>query len=184
MGGICPKPGAEEQLETLIRAISRKSPEWGRVADTFHLYYDLAEGRHLKRRGGASISKAIVLAEKNTRRRGSGHAQLWKLWTQYQDVAHLITAAVLVSAQARTMNQHRPFVRSLSDRTPHHMVLMLPELVVSVAMSFEKFGCSYTPYGRKETALDLKTVWTSSAQSAASSATRSANSTAGIGRCL
>jgi hypothetical protein len=153
------QPGAEEQLDTLMKAISRKAPAWGRVADIFHLYYDITAGRHLKRRGGASIGKAITLAETNTRRRGSGHAQLWKLWTQYKDVAHLITAAVVVSAQARTMNQHGPFVRSLRQLTPHHMVLMLPELVVSVAMSFERFGRSYTPYGRRETALDPKTVW-------------------------
>src|SRR5918995_782880 len=39
--------------------------DWLRVADIFHLYYDLAAGGHQERRGGPSIGKAIALIQAN-----------------------------------------------------------------------------------------------------------------------
>ena len=49
------------------KGMRRIQYQWLRVADVFHLYYDMAIGGHQSRRGGATISKAVHLAAKNTK---------------------------------------------------------------------------------------------------------------------
>jgi len=44
----------------------------------------------------------------NARSRGTGEANLWKLWGAYKDVAHLVTAAALICAEARHRFGGRP----------------------------------------------------------------------------
>src|SRR3954447_21673573 len=43
------------------KKLGRIQADWLKVADIFHCYCDLIEGRHHKRRGGPSIGKAITL---------------------------------------------------------------------------------------------------------------------------
>ena len=57
--------------------LGRIQHEWLRVADILSLHYDLVQGEHQKRRGGASIGKAIALAAANINSRGAGTANLW-----------------------------------------------------------------------------------------------------------
>jgi hypothetical protein len=71
------------------------------VADIFNLYSDQIAGQHQARRGGASIGKAITLTAANTQSRGTKASTLWKIWSTYKDVAHLVTAATIICAQVR-----------------------------------------------------------------------------------
>jgi hypothetical protein len=82
--------------------------DWLKVADIFHIYCDLLEGRHQERRGGPSIGKAITLVATNAESWGTREANLWKLWGIYKDVAHLVTAATLICAEANTRFRNRP----------------------------------------------------------------------------
>jgi hypothetical protein len=74
--------------------------DWVRVADIFSLHYDLTAGGHQQRRGGASVGKAVALAAASIRRRGARATNLWQAWKAYGDVAHLVTAATIISADA------------------------------------------------------------------------------------
>src|SRR6516164_4172363 len=91
---------ASEPPATLDK-LRRIQANWLRVADVFHHYCDLIEGRHQERRGGPSIGKAITLASANAKNWGTGKSKLWRLWTAYKDVAHLVTAASLVRKEVR-----------------------------------------------------------------------------------
>jgi hypothetical protein len=60
-----------DPLRLNLMGMRRIQYRWLRVADVFHLYYDMAIGGHQSRRGGATISKAVHLAAKNTKSLGT-----------------------------------------------------------------------------------------------------------------
>src|SRR5215467_4055439 len=91
------------------KRLGRIQHEWQHVADIFHLHRDLVEGQHQAQRGGPSIGKAITLAEANAKSQGTGAATLWRDWSTYKDVAHLVTAATLICAEARIEYRDKPF---------------------------------------------------------------------------
>jgi hypothetical protein len=142
--------------------LGRIQADWLKVADIFHLYCDLIEGRHQERRGGPSIGKAITLVEANAIGRGTREANLWKLWGVYKDVAHLVTAATLICAEVRNRFRDRPpgpAGLSPTQFVPFQMALLMPDLVLAVAMKFESYGLGTVFDARPEPALDLDTVW-------------------------
>jgi hypothetical protein len=141
-------------ISDLARGLVLIEQHWARVADIVHLHYDLAHGKHLERRGGASVGKAIALIDAKARSKGTGAAKLWEIWTAYKDVAHLVTAAVLISAEAKTRHQIAPFLLQ-----PYRMAMLIPELVISVAMGFENFGLQHVAYGRTAPMFDPKSLW-------------------------
>jgi len=174
---------ASEESRSSFRSILRLSPEplrlnlkgmrriqyrWLRVADVFHLYYDLAIGAHQSRRGGITLSKAVYLAAKNTKSIGTSEPTFWCAWKAFKDVAHLVTAAVMVLANARivlsddcltafqTDDGAEPATRD--QLSPFHMVLLMPDLVLGVAQSFEKFALSRIS-SRVDAGIDRNTLW-------------------------
>jgi hypothetical protein len=60
-----------DPLRLNIKGMNRTQYRWLRVADVLHIYYDMAVGGHQARRGGATLSKAVHLAAKNTRTLGT-----------------------------------------------------------------------------------------------------------------
>jgi hypothetical protein len=144
----------DSTISDLARGLTIIQQHWARVADIVHLHNDLVHGRHQERRGGASVGKAISLIDANAKSKGTGTAKLWEIWTTYKDVAHLVTAAVLVSAEAKTRHQVAPFLLQ-----PYRMAMLLPELVISVAMTFENQGLQRVAYGRTEPMFDPASLW-------------------------
>ena len=142
----------------LIRKLKIIQQHWARVADIVHLYFDLVKGRHQERRGGASVGKAISLIKANAKSKGTGTAKLWEVWKTYKDVAHLVTAAVLVSGEAQTRHQSAPFAKRLAQFQPYRMAMLVPELVISVAMTFENDGLSAAP-SCKAPLFDPESLW-------------------------
>jgi hypothetical protein len=55
--------------------LSRIQADWLKVADIFHHYCDLIEGKHQERRGGPSIGKAVTLVSANAKKSGDGRRQ-------------------------------------------------------------------------------------------------------------
>jgi hypothetical protein len=133
--------------------------EWLRVADVVHTYYDLSEGRHQERRGGASIGKAIALVAANAKSWGTSESNLWQLWSKYKDVAHLIAAAAFVCYDARLKHRHNPFLLPLQALIPFQIVMLIPDLVIAVAIEFQCFGLESVPYSRTEPTFDPESLW-------------------------
>jgi hypothetical protein len=141
-------------ISELARGLTIIQQHWARVADIVHLHYDLVHGRHQQRRGGASVGKAISLINANARSKGTGAAKVWEIWKTYKDVAQLVTAAVLLSGEAKTRYQAAPFLLQ-----PYRMAMLLPELVISVAMAIENYGLQQVAYGRTEPMFDPESLW-------------------------
>ena len=144
----------ESTISDLARRLTIIQQHWARVADIVHLHYDLVQGPHQERRGGASVGKTISLINANATSKGTGTAKVWEIWKTYKDVAHLVTAAVLVSGEAKTRHQVAPFLLQ-----PYRMAMLLPELVISVAMTFENYGLQQVAYGRTQPMFDPESLW-------------------------
>lgn len=147
---------------TIPGKLGRIQKDWLRVADVFQLLCDLAEGRHQARRGGPSVGKAITLVEAIATSRGTSASSLWKNWSTYKDVAHVVTAATLICAEARIVSHNQPFGPlglSVNQIIPFQMAMLMPDLVLAVALEFERYGLSVVPHARTEPALDPETVW-------------------------
>jgi hypothetical protein len=154
--------GSEAAPHAMPRKLGRIQHDWLRVADVFHLYIDLIEGQHQKQRGGPSVGKAVTLVDANAKSRGTGAASLWKHWATYKDVAHLVTAATLICAEARTSSRNQPFRPGglgVNQLIPFQMAMLMPDLVLAVAMEFERRGLSVVPYARTEPTLDSERLW-------------------------
>jgi hypothetical protein len=139
--------------------LPRIQGNWLKVADIFHLYCDLIAGQHQERRGGPSIGKAISLVVANAESRGTADANLWKLWSDYKDVVHLVTAATLVCAEVRTRFVGRPPKLNPTQFVPFQMALLMPDLVLAVALEFEQLGRAKREDPHSEPALDADTHW-------------------------
>jgi hypothetical protein len=95
-------PEASEAVPpTIPGKLGRIQTHWLRVADIFHLMCDLAEGRYQAR--------VADQASANAKNRGTKASSLWKLWSTYKNVAHLVAAATLICAEARIESRIRPF---------------------------------------------------------------------------
>lgn len=132
---------------------------WAHVADIVYLHYALSEGRHQKNRGGASLAKAASLASERIKGRGAKQPSLWRHWTAYKDVAPLIAAAILVCFDMQTRNRQKPFGLGLQDLLPMRVVCLVPELIIGVALTYEKYGLSSSAKGATEPMLDPEFVW-------------------------
>jgi hypothetical protein len=152
----CDDQGAINALAKELKIIQQ---HWGRVADIVHLHYDLTQGHHQQRRCGASVGKAIALIEANAESKGTGAAKLWEIWKRYKNAAHLITAAILVSAEVQTRNRQEPYGIRLHQFQPYRMTLLMPELVISVALTIEKYGLEFIAQSRAEPLFDPETLW-------------------------
>jgi hypothetical protein len=146
-------------INALAKELKIIQQHWARVADIVHLHYDLTQGHHQRRRGGASVGKAIALIDTKARIKGTGAAKLWEIWKRYKDAAHLITAAVLVAAEVQTRNRQAPYGIRLHQFQPYRMALLMPELVIAVALTIEKYGLEFVTQGRAEPLFDPETLW-------------------------
>ena len=149
------RPAAPDKL-------GRIQADWLKVADILHLYCDLVGGRHQERRGGPSIGKAITLASAKAKNWGTRKSKLWELWTAYKDVAHLVTAATLITAEARNKYRDRPPASAELNPTqfiPFQMALLMPDLVLAGAIEFERYGLALVSEVRTEPAFDPDTLW-------------------------
>jgi hypothetical protein len=150
------------EMPVVPRRLGRIQREWLRVADIFHLYCDMVGGGHQARRGGPSLGKAITLASANARSWGTGEFTLWGFWKTYKDVAHLVTAASLVCAEVR----HRYDLGLLPHLAldpeqiiPFQMAMLMPDLVLAVAMDFQRVGLAIGIGDKIKPVLDPDTLW-------------------------
>jgi hypothetical protein len=156
-----------DPLRLNLKGMSRIQYRWLRVADVLHLYYDTAIGSHQLRRGGATISKAVHLAAKNTKALGTSEPTFWSAWKAFKDVAPLVTATIIIWDNARrafrgeylgafrTHEDAEPI--TLDQLSPFHITLLMPDFVLAVGRSFEEFALTIS--GRPDAGLDAATLW-------------------------
>ena len=149
----------EGDRASVPRRLPRIQHEWLRVADIVHKYWDLVAGQHQARRGGASIGKAIEVIDENTESRGTSKARLWHFWETYKDVAHLVTAATVICAHARNTRRDEPFGLSENQFSPFQMAMLMPDLVLCVALEFQRLGLNSVSESDAESKLDPETLW-------------------------
>src|SRR5262249_30503201 len=140
----CDDPSA---ISDLARSLVLIEQHWARVADMVHLHMDLTHSGRQRRRGGPSLSKSIALIDANAKTKGTGAAKLWEIWRVYKDVAHLVTATLLVAAEAQTQHRRAPYGLRLHQFQPYRMAMLLPDLVLAVAMSIEEYGLGHIAHG-------------------------------------
>jgi hypothetical protein len=156
-----------DPLWTNLKGMHRIQYRWIRAADVFNLYYDIAIGGHQSRRGGATISKAAHLAAKNTKSLGTSEPTFWSAWSAYKDVAPLVTATILIWANALIMGPEdvaafrwhddaEPIV--LDQLSPFHVTMLMPDLVLAVARSFEDFALTKVS-SRDDAGPNPETLW-------------------------
>jgi hypothetical protein len=167
----CPEdPSGRDRLMRILRSwakgsqevpprLGRIQHEWLRVADVLHHCYDLAQGHHQERRGGASTGKAVTLVDANAKSWGTSEANLWKLWSKYKDVAHLVTAAVFISADVKERHRRKPFSLRLHQLVPFQLVMFVPDLIIAVALEFQRFGLETFPFAQTEPMFNPESLW-------------------------
>ena len=149
----------QSTIKELTQGLKIVQQHWARVADMVHLHMDLTHSGRQRRRGGPSLSKSIALIDANAKTKGTGAAKLWEIWRVYKDVAHLVTAALLVAAQAQTLLRSAPYGLRLHQFQPYRMAMLLPDLVLAVAMSIEEYGLEHIAHGQTEPMFDPESVW-------------------------
>lgn len=132
---------------------------WARVTDILQLHYAIAKGGHQEKRGGASLGKAIHVVANKATSKGTGAARLWAIWKAHKDVAHLVTAAVMIAADIKELHKRSPLDVTLQHMLPLRVVLLMPELVIAVAMTIERYGLDYRRDGEPDPLFDPETLW-------------------------
>lgn len=136
--------------------------QWLRVGDIFQFHRALTAGGHQQRRGGPSVGKGIELAHVLTKSRGARKSNLWRSWTSYRDVAHLVAAAAMIGFHAQLWAKIESIGKRgpLSDRLqPFQIALLMPEFVIAVALSLQEYGLSHLAEGSDEPMLNRETLW-------------------------
>jgi len=149
----------ELAMRPLLAKLKTIQQHWALTADIVHLVYDLQSGQHQRKRGGASLSKSIALGSAIGKSKGTQPANFWRVLKKYKDVAHLVTAAMLVSWDAQTRHRQKPYGLALHQFQPYRIGLLLPELVLSVALTIQEFGLEHVSHGHRVPMLDPDTVW-------------------------
>jgi hypothetical protein len=151
-------PLAQFTSTALHDEIGKIQLRWARIADIVHLHNDMATGNHMKSRGGASVGKVIELIANNSRVKGRSAATLWATWTEFKDVAHLVTAAILLLADAKVRGEREGWCQP-SRLSAYRVVMLAPEAVLAVGKSLQQYGLDVEVHGREDPLLDPETVW-------------------------
>jgi hypothetical protein len=141
---------AEVALSSLQDDLEKIQNKWPRVADIFQTTVDIAYEKRIVIRGGTSISKAIYLVEAENGL--PGRSQLSAVWSEFHDVAHLITAGAYLAHRA--LKQVKAQVSSILGT-----FLLAPEIVLAIGFGFQRFGLTTYPHGRKQSILDPNSLW-------------------------
>jgi hypothetical protein len=65
----------------------------------------------------------------------------------------------MVSADVQTRNRKEPYGIRLHQFQPYRMALLMPELVIAVALTIEKYGLEFVTHGRAVPLFDPETLW-------------------------
>jgi len=148
-----------EDPREFLKQIPLIHQNWGRVADIVQLHHGLSEGGHQRRRGGASVGKAIFLGSERIKARGASQANMWEGWSNYKDAAHLIAAVIAICADMQRRNRKQPLGVGFQALLPIRVVCLVPELVIGVGLHYQEYGLKCVSIGGAESMFDPETLW-------------------------
>jgi hypothetical protein len=80
-------------------------------------------------------------------------SQLSKDWSDFRDVAHLIAAAASIESHGRDRTGKEEASAVLTA------VMLVPEVVLALALAYQRFGLTFRPHGRDVPILPPETLW-------------------------
>jgi hypothetical protein len=145
--------------DIFLKKLKLIQQHWARTADILNHHYDLGQGGHQSRRGGASVGKVIHLMDERAITKGTGKSKLWEIWRNYKDVSHLVAAALLITSEAQHRNRTERWRLPKARLQPLSIIDLIPDLVVGVALTFEKYGLEAPVHGSEGALFDPATLW-------------------------
>jgi hypothetical protein len=142
---------ADSSFSLMMEKLVRIQDRWPRVADVIQMIVDIHHDKRGPIRGGASISKALdVLQSYNAL---PVKSRLSRDWSDFRDVAHLVAAAAAIAAAGQQRTEQAEAAALL---TP---VLYVPEAVLALGLSYQRFGLSFRPHVGSDPILSSETLW-------------------------
>jgi len=142
---------AKVAFDQLMAEISQVQRKWLLTADIFQLIVDMAFDQRIALRRGASISKAIDLCEVEHRLRG--HSQLRAAWSEFRDVAHLLTAGAYLAHEGLGR------ARSANEASILNVIWIAPDIVLALAYGLQEFGLQPKLIRKEDSILKPETLW-------------------------
>ena len=142
------REAAFDQLSTEISKVQRK---WLQVADIFQLIVDMAFDERIVLRRGPSVSKAVDLCE--LERGLPGHSQLRGAWSEFHDVAHLLTAGAYLAHVGLGE------ARSADQASILNSIWIAPDIVLAFGYGLQEFGLQPKPIRNESSILRPDTLW-------------------------
>jgi hypothetical protein len=142
---------AKAAFDRLSNEIAQVERKWLIVADIFQMIVDMAHDERAMLRRGPSISKAIDLCE--LEKVMPGHSQLRGAWSEFRDVAHLVTAAAYLA--------HESLAHALAakEATVLNSIWLAPDAVLALAYGFQLFGLQPRAIQKEQPILRPETLW-------------------------
>jgi hypothetical protein len=142
---------ANVAFDQLTYEISQVQRKWLWTSDIFQLIVDMAFDQRIALRRGSSISKAIDLCEFERGLRG--HSQLWAAWSEFRDVANLLTAGAYLAHAGLGQARHADEVSILKA------IWIAPDLVLAWAYGLQEFGLQPKPIRKESSILRPDKLW-------------------------
>ena len=142
---------ANPAFDYLSGKIAHMQQRWLLVADIFQMVVDVAQEDGIVLRRGSSISKAIDLCE--LERGLPGHSQLRNAWSDFRDVAHLLTASASLA--------HKGLAHSASAHQASilNAIWVAPDAVLALAAGLQDFGLQPKSIRGEAPILRPETMW-------------------------
>jgi hypothetical protein len=93
-----------------------------------------------------------------SRSKGRSAASSWTVWTEFKDVAHLVTAAVLLLADAKVRTGREGWSQPVV-LSAYRVVVLAPQAVLAIGKSLQEYGLDVEVHGREGPLFDPNTVW-------------------------
>ena len=142
---------AKPAFDQLAAEISELQRKWLLVADIFQMTVDMAFDERIALRRGPSVSKAVDLCE--IERGLPGHSQLRGAWSEFRDVAHLLTAGAYLAREALTR------AGSADESSILNAVWIAPDVVLALAYGLQEFGLQPKSIRKESPILRPNTLW-------------------------
>jgi hypothetical protein len=142
---------ATAAFDQLVDEIDQVQRKWLQTADIFQLTVDMAYDESVELRRGSSISKAIDLCE--LEHGLPGHSQLRRAWSEFRDVAHLLTAGAYLA------HEGLPHANSADKVSILNAIWSAPDSVLALGYGLQEFGLQPKPIRTESSILRPEALW-------------------------
>jgi hypothetical protein len=142
---------AEVAFDQLADDIGQVQSKWLITADIFQLIVDMGFDERAVLHRGPSISKAIDLCE--IERGLPGHSQLRGAWSEFRDVAHILTAG------AHLAHEGLAHANCSDEASILKAIWTAPDGILALAYGLQEFGLQPKSIRKERSVLPGETLW-------------------------